>query len=364
MISFAATQYAGFLLLAEIMFCLLLFRSERLRVWADVICCGLVGAFIHFLLLQFGKVRAEEWEVLSASILVLGFSFVGWSATRTGVYPSQTDLLRDEGNSQELEIPQRANTSMHDERLKLMGAMSARFVHEMSQPVAIMMLRIDEIKRARKNLDEKSLEKSLNNIEVQVQHLVHLSKALKDFASSDSQIQPGFVQLDEIFSLTKNLCDAWTLMQGIEMRWPAKIPDIEVSGGTTLHAQVLMNLVKNAVDAVSELPEGQTRWIDVAIIERGGGVEIAIANAGAPINRKAQSRLFKPFYSTKRMGQGLGLGLSICQQLVHSLGGEIWYDETASYPRFVVCYSFLPSVRSRMTEKSSTDEQHLDRNVA
>ncbi len=351
-------------MLAEILFCLLLLRSERLRVWADVLCCGLVGAFIHFVLLQFGKIRAEEWEILSASILVLGFAFMGWSATRTGVYQNPNKDLAESSDPFLTPTPRESGHSMHDERLKNMGEMSARFVHEISQPLSVMMLRIEEMKRARRNLDDKALEKSMNNIEVQLQHLIRLSKALKDFASSDAQIQPGFVQLEEVFALTRNLTDAWTMSQGVEFRWPTKVPLIEVSGGTTLHAQILLNLIKNAFDAVSELPEGTKRWIDVKINERGGGVEISVSNAGAPISRRVQIGLFKPFFSTKRMGQGLGLGLSICQQLVHSVGGEIWYDERAPHPCFVVRYSFLPSVRGISAEQGSELDAHTVQKVA
>jgi C4-dicarboxylate-specific signal transduction histidine kinase len=353
MISLAATHYAGFLLVAEILFCILLLRSERLRAWADVVCCALLGAFIHFLLLQFAKVRAEEWEILSASILVLGFSVMGWSMNRIGGLPAQHESQLSDTSTHSTDEIRLANYSMHDERLKAMGAMSARFVHELSQPLSVMMLRIEEIKRARKNHDEKSLEKSMQNIEEQLRHMLQLSKALKEFASSDEQIQPGFVRLDEIFSLTQILCEAWTLAGDVEIRWPSQVPDIEVSGGCTLHAQVLMNLLKNAVDAVSALPEKTPRWVQVDILERGGDVEIAVANAGLPIHRNVQSRLFKPFFSTKRMGHGLGLGLSICQQLVHSLGGEIWYDARASHPRFVVRYSFLPSVQGLVAESAS-----------
>ena len=352
MLSVEISNLAVLLILAEAGFIYLFIRSERVRSWADVVCCGLLGAFVHLLLLQFGNIRSEEWEVLSASILVLSFSFMGWTMNRDDehipkIAPSLAHFSNVSDGIGAL------GTSAHDERLLALGGISARLVHEVNQPLSTAILRIQELKRARKNSDEHSLDKCIASIEIQLQHVVQLTQAVRSYSSPDSQAQTGFVEVSEVFQLVHDLSEVWTSGNGIEFRWPAEFPLIVVSGGRTLHAQVLMNLIRNAVDAVCELPRQAHRWIEIEISEQGGSVEISVTNAGPAVGKKTQSNLFRPFFSTKRMGQGLGLGLSICRELVESVGGEIWYDENSPNPRFVVSYSFLPSVQEELNTESS-----------
>lgn len=350
--SIEISSLAVLLILAEAGFIYLFIRSERVRAWADVVCCGLLGAFVHLLLLQFGNIRSEEWEVLSASILVLSFSFMGWSMNRDDDHTQQNVSSLVELSNVREGIGA-FGTSAHDERLRTLGGISARFVHELNQPLSTATLRIQELKRARKNGDEDSLEKCIASIEIQLQHVVQLTQAVRSFSSPDSQAQTGFVEVREVFHLVHDLSEVLTSGNGIQFKWPTEVPLLVVSGGRTLHAQVLMNLIRNAVDAVCELPRQAHRWIEIEISEQGGSVEISVTNAGPAVGKKTQSNLFRPFYSTKRMGQGLGLGLSICRELVESVGGEIWYDENSPNPRFVVSYSFLPSVQDELNVDSS-----------
>ncbi|HLG14630.1 MAG TPA: response regulator [Blastocatellia bacterium] len=83
--------------------------------------------------------------------------------------------------------------------------------------------------------------------------------------------------------------------------------------------QVLINLMQNAFDAISET--GNNGLLAIRTRCESGQVIIEIINDGPPIS--APERVFDPFYTTKEVGKGTGLGLSICYQVVKSLGGEI-----------------------------------------
>jgi signal transduction histidine kinase len=88
--------------------------------------------------------------------------------------------------------------------------------------------------------------------------------------------------------------------------------------------RVVVNLVRNAIDALSDRKTGhilvRTRPRD------GGGAAIAVQDDGPGIPPEVQPRLFEPFFTTKRKGSGLGL--SICRQIVGELGGEILLDSS------------------------------------
>lgn len=336
-----------------------------MRQWADVIVAGLAGLFVHALVLQLGHITNDEWDVLTASIFILCFTMMRWSSLRKSFLDSSLQE-RDSGQNVMTSSPEmNGDFEFHaqSDRLRTIGLMETRMLHELSHPISILFLRVAEIKRNRFSDDKELFIKSITSIERQLQHLSRLTQNYKNYASGHNQAQSGFISVQQIFSLTGEIVSGITTGKSIVVSWPGKLPEICVTGGLTIHTQVLVNLVKNAVDAVSGLSENSQRWVKIELHERGGSIEISVSNGGAAIARPLQMNLFKPFFTTKRTGEGLGLGLSLCRELVDSVGGEIWYDEHSRHPRFVVRYSFLPSIASP-DEHSQGEEQISQPNVA
>ena len=99
-------------------------------------------------------------------------------------------------------------------------------------------------------------------------------------------------------------------------------------------AQVILNLLGNAADAVEGAP---VRTIRVRTWEADGRVHLEISDSGSGIDPAVRSRLFEPFVTTKEIGRGTGLGLSICKNIVESHGGSITVDsEAGKGARFTV----------------------------
>ena len=105
--------------------------------------------------------------------------------------------------------------------------------------------------------------------------------------------------------------------------------------------QVLLNLLRNALDAVG--PGGEVR---VSTALRPGAAELVVADNGPGIPPELRSRIFEPFFTTKDVGQGSGLGLAICRQIVADHhGGSLVLDE--SVPRGACFRVVLPLTRAR-----------------
>lgn len=87
--------------------------------------------------------------------------------------------------------------------------------------------------------------------------------------------------------------------------------------------QVLMNLIRNAVEAAADRP-GLSLTI-LAAPAAGGMIELSVADDGPGLEPQVRERLFQPFVTTKP--EGMGVGLSICQAIVEAHGGRIWAED-------------------------------------
>jgi len=110
------------------------------------------------------------------------------------------------------------------------------------------------------------------------------------------------------------------------------VPEVRCRGSEI--AQVLLNLLANAADAVES---SSVRTVRVRTWECEGKVHLEVSDSGPGIDPAIQNRLFEPFVTTKGNGRGTGLGLSICKQIVESHGGSISVDsEPGKGARFTV----------------------------
>jgi signal transduction histidine kinase len=118
-----------------------------------------------------------------------------------------------------------------------------------------------------------------------------------------------------------------------------------VYGSRVQIAQVLLNLLRNAIEALEALAGVDTneRLVKIAATNTGSGVWISIADTGPGFAQDVD--LFEQFHTTKK--DGMGLGLSICRTIVEAHRGEIWYqrDENGNSQ---FCFS-LPALGPRMT---------------
>jgi signal transduction histidine kinase len=116
---------------------------------------------------------------------------------------------------------------------------------------------------------------------------------------------------------------------------------VPVWGDRVQLQQVVVNLILNALDAMSSVESGPRELSIRTEQNQTGGILVAVSDSGSGIDPGNLERVFEPFYTTK--SSGVGMGLSICQTIINGYGGRLWVD--ANEPRGAVFRFTLPAVQ-------------------
>jgi two-component system sensor histidine kinase DctS len=93
--------------------------------------------------------------------------------------------------------------------------------------------------------------------------------------------------------------------------------------------QVLLNLIRNGMEAMAETPAAQ-RLLRISVADGDGEVTVAIADNGCGIPAEAREKLFSAFFTTKP--EGMGVGLSICRSIIEFHRGRLWAEDNGASP--------------------------------
>ena len=114
---------------------------------------------------------------------------------------------------------------------------------------------------------------------------------------------------------------------------------LPIQGDRVQLQQVALNLVLNAVDAMSSVEAGPRELTISTEQNQTNGVRVAVRDSGPGVDQEQRERVFEAFYTTK--SSGVGMGLSICRSIIDAHGGRLWVD--ANKPRGAVFQFILPA---------------------
>lgn len=205
-------------------------------------------------------------------------------------------------------------------KLSALGLMSAGISHELNQPLAAIRNFADN---GRVLLDRGRVAEAgtnLSRISDLTGRIDRIIRNLRAFARKEGE-PAADVALDRVTADALALMAPRIEAAGATVRWRPPLTPVMVRGGPVRLQQVVVNLVGNALDAMSDLPRGAR--VATITITPGDPVRLTVADAGPGLAIGAAGRLFDPFFTTKPVGEGTGLGLSISYGIVQSFGGAI-----------------------------------------
>lgn len=225
--------------------------------------------------------------------------------------------------SQQEVINERA-INEHLNRISSIGEMAAGLAHEINNPLAIVIgnLEILEMELNDKNVldqDTKTIIKKAVNSASRITRIIKILRSLSVGSSEEGR------KLTHIRTIVD---DSLVLLQerilSNEIKLELKIAnDLHLFCDSIQIEQVLINLLNNACDALESQPELNNKWIEVEAKSKENNIVINVSNNGTVITHDIIKKLFTPFFTTKPVGQGMGLGLVISRSIAVQHGGNL-----------------------------------------
>jgi two-component system, LuxR family, sensor kinase FixL len=212
---------------------------------------------------------------------------------------------------------------LHVSRLSAMGQMAAMVAHELNQPLTAIsnyMEAVNAVLDRGGELPIPRLRTAVSRAGEQAVRAGQIIQQLRGFVSrGDSE-----KRIEAVSPLVKEAADLvllGTKQKGISIHVEDKVRDAAVLADKIQIQQVLLNLLRNAAEAIAK----QDRRHITLIAERDQGmVRISVVDNGPGLSEEVKERLFQPFVSTKKTG--MGVGLSICQNIVAAHDGRLWAE--------------------------------------
>jgi signal transduction histidine kinase len=205
-------------------------------------------------------------------------------------------------------------------RLATAGELSASIAHEVRQPLTTVASNayaaLNWLSAGRQNLDEA--RKSLNQIVAAAHRANDIVSEARAMFSRDDQNKTS-IDINELIASVLSSCRGYLRKHGIVVKTDLAKDLPPVEGYSVQLQQLIHNLLINAVDAMQA---AATRTLQIhSVASESGGVTVIVEDSGSGINPADQERIFKPLFTTKP--RGMGMGLSICKSIVDAHGGQI-----------------------------------------
>ncbi|ABG31851.1 C4-dicarboxylate transport sensor protein dctB [Roseobacter denitrificans OCh 114] len=267
-------------------------------------------------------------EIMGFAIL-LALTFYALSrrtALRMALFQRESAELRSLNAALQREIAERKRvqetlavaeqTLEQSSKLAALGEMSAAVSHELNQPLAAMKTYLAGARLLlRRNRHEEALS-SFGRIDDLIERMGGITRQLKSYARKG---QEAFAPVPMGDALASSLAMMEPQLRQRQVQITRILPDdpVEVMGDRLRIEQVMVNLLRNAIDATKSAAAPKVE----IILSAGETATLTVRDNGPGI--EDLDALFEPFYTTKQPGDGVGLGLAISSQIVTDLGGRL-----------------------------------------
>ncbi|QQS14905.1 MAG: PAS domain S-box protein [Rhodospirillales bacterium] len=237
----------------------------------------------------------------------------------TGFIRDLTERQHTDARLQELQ-----SELFHVSRFTALGGMASTLAHELNQPLTAIANYLKGCRRLLASAHDGTsamVRDAVNNAADQALRAGQIIRRLREFVAR-GESERRIENLPKLVEEASALALVGAKEKGVRVSFDFDPAAAAVLADRIQIQQVLLNLIRNGMDAMHDAPRRELVVATAALAD--GMVEVAVRDTGAGVAPEVAAQLFQPFVTTKRTG--MGVGLSICRTIVESHGGKIWVD--------------------------------------
>ena len=250
---------------------------------------------------------------------------------RLAAYLLERNTLRRELEFMNLQLKKASN-------LIALGKMTASIAHEVNNPLSILQARATVLRHlAREEMltNGVALEHSERMIEI-IGRISKIVDGIRATIENGDSIVKCDVCITKIIEDALSFSTSRFRSERIEIEYDAPPPGMKIWCNSVQITQVLLNLLSNAFDALMEEQGLSRRFVRILVKDFGDSVGLFVSNPGKTIPVEVRNHMFTPFFTTKKSGKGMGLGLSISGEILQAHQGELKYNSDDNLNTFVM----------------------------
>lgn len=287
------------------------------------------------------KGRAQDFEEIihwkdgSKSIFrTTRFPYIQDNGELRGVCAVAKDITNELKVSEALEEERRRLA--HVSKLAAIGVLSAEIAHEIKNPLTIIQMANDVLQSAmsEKDIDRNLLNEKMKVINEAIGRMNKVISSLGNVSRNGDHDEDSTFNVGEMLDEVVSLCSSKTRKLKIEIEIKkTEALKLNITANRVQISEVLLNVFMNALDAVEKekLPE-----VIVCVSHQLDQLVFKIWDNGPGVPEDIRTKIFEPFYTTKKLFHGSGLGLSIAKKIVDKHNGDLFYEDTQDGHCFVI----------------------------
>ncbi len=226
----------------------------------------------------------------------------------------------DERQRAEKALRQAQDELIQAAKLAVLGQLSAGINHELNQPLTAIRTFAQNARIFYDRNHHAQVEDNLKEIIELTDHMAQIVAQFKVFSRKEKgKLEP--VNLEAAVRAALNLLDTPLREHRITVtQFPTPAPAVMVSGNMVWVEQVLVNLINNGIQAMTAQSE---RVMTIDLTTTAHQIELSVRDRGPGLTEEGLVRVFEPFYTTKDISEGLGLGLPISRQIMELMQGKL-----------------------------------------
>ncbi len=275
--------------------------------------------------------RGDALLLLGWMVMLLTVAYLAGTITRN-LTRHRLRVMRQQGRIRAMSDQLRRNEKAmaQQEKMGAIGVLAAGIAHEITNPLA----GIDSLLQLIQRHPDRVRQDDLAKMKEQVHRINQIVRQLTSFAHAGEAPRQR-VSVGRAVEETLRMAHFDRRMRNVDVHVdiPASPSYVRVQPHTIEH--VLVNLILNAVDAMADEPQPR---LSIRVSRQGGECVIEVSDNGCGIPAADMDRIFEPFFTSKPVGKGTGLGLAVSYGLIRSHGGRIKAESPGKGAKFTVSF--------------------------